>query len=327
MADVRVGIVSWNTAALLDACLSALPEALGGLDAEIVVVDNDSADGSAAVASAHPGVRVVANDTNVGYARAMNQALAGTSAPTLIALNPDTVPPPGSLATLVARLAAQPDAAIVVPRLLDVDGALQPSCQRFPSIAVALAVALLPPRAKRSAIGAHWWLEGSVDHRQRVPVDWAIGAVHVIRASALCGEPPYNERWFMYVEDIELCWRLRRRGMQTRLEGDVAVTHVGNASGAQAWGGDRARRFWIATYDFLTSARGARYARTLAAVNAVAVVWLAAAYRAAALLPGPRRAMRLAISRDLRAALPAHLAVARRGAPPGGLPGPGDQPA
>src|SRR3546814_14755832 len=87
MADVRVGIVSWNTAELLDRCLAALPAALGELEAEVVVVDNDSDDDSAAVAERH-GVKVVHNADHDGYARGMNAALDDTDAPVLIALNP-----------------------------------------------------------------------------------------------------------------------------------------------------------------------------------------------------------------------------------------------
>src|ERR1700737_2606847 len=114
-AAIRVGIVSWNTAALLDRCLGALPAALSGTAFDVVVVDNDSADDSAAVAASHPAVRLLQNPVNVGYGRAMNQALAGTAAPVLIALNPDPEPPPGSLARLAGRLLADPGVGLVGP--------------------------------------------------------------------------------------------------------------------------------------------------------------------------------------------------------------------
>src|SRR3546814_4920842 len=126
MADVRVGIVSWNTAERLDRCLAALPAALCELEAEVVVVDNDSDDESAAVAERR-GVKVVHNADNEGYARSMNAALADTDAPVLIALNPDTEAPPGSLAALVARLRGEPGAGVVVPRRVHGDGQLQQS--------------------------------------------------------------------------------------------------------------------------------------------------------------------------------------------------------
>src|SRR4051794_8681321 len=91
MPEVRVGIVSWNTADHLRACLEALPAALGDLDAEVVVVDNAPDDDSVAVATSL-GVQVVRNRQNRGYARAMNQAVVGAPTDFVIALNPDTVP-------------------------------------------------------------------------------------------------------------------------------------------------------------------------------------------------------------------------------------------
>src|SRR3546814_17130770 len=132
MADVRVGIVSWNTAELLDRCLAALPAALGELEAEVVVVDNDSDDDSAAVAERR-GVKVVHNADNEGYARGMNAALADTDAPVLIPLNPHTDAPPASLAALVARLPGAPGAGVVVPRPVHGDGTVRHPASRLPS--------------------------------------------------------------------------------------------------------------------------------------------------------------------------------------------------
>src|SRR5258706_293331 len=180
LPDVRVGIVSWNTAELLDRCLAALPAALAGLDAEVVVVDNASSDRSAESA--------------------------------------------------------------------DPDGAAHDRCE---------------------------------------PVDWAIGAVHVIRAEALGGALPYSERWFMYAEDIELCWRIHRDGWDVRLEADIEVPHIGNAAGAQAWGWKRARRFWAASYDFDALAHSRSHARAWAAVNLAATTAHLAANRVGALAAGP----------------------------------------
>jgi GT2 family glycosyltransferase len=297
VTDVRVGIVSWNTADLLDRCLVALPAALGGLEAEVVVVDNDSSDGSADRAAGHPGVRVVRNDANVGYARAMNQALAGSDAPVLVALNPDTEPPPGSLATLVRRLHDHPDTAVVVPRLVGGDGRLQHSVYRFPTAAGAAVVCFAPARWQRGRLGRRWWLEGAAPHDESGPVDWAIGAVHVVRAAAVDPSAVYSERWFMYVEDIELCWRVRQHGWRVRLEADVSVPHVGNAAGEQAWGTGRERRYWAASYDFQRLARGPVRARAWAVVNTLGVV-----YRLVVSALGGRRQQ----ARDLARVLPVH---------------------
>jgi GT2 family glycosyltransferase len=267
--DVRVGIVSWNTADLLERCLLSLPAAFASKSFEVVVVDNASGDGSADVAERVPGVRVERNTENAGYARAMNQALSGSRAGYLIALNPDTVPPPGSLARLVDALAAQPDVALAAPRLVNPDGSLQHSVYRFPSLKVAFVVACLPLALHRGGLGRRFWLEGHAPHDRSQRVDWAIGAVHCIRAAGLAGDPVYRERWFMYVEDLDLSWRLRRRGWATLFVADVEVVHVGNASGAQAWGDSRTARWLDATYDWYALERGTVAAWVWAAVSTV----------------------------------------------------------
>lgn len=311
--DVRVGIVSWNTADLLDRCLAALPAALGDLHAEIVVVDNASSDPSADVVARHD-VTLVRNDANEGYARGMNRALTDTEAPVLLALNPDTEPPPGSLAALVDRLDAEPSAAVVVPRLVHLDGRLQHSAYRFPSARLAAIVSFVPPRWQRGAIGRRWWLEGAAAHDRSGPVDWAIGAVHAIRRDALAGRPPYSERWFMYAEDIELCWRLSRQGWSTILAADVTVPHASNAAGAQAWGSSRARRYWAASYDLYAAMHRPLAARGLGAVNTVGVLVHLAANLAGSALPGAARGQRIATARALAKVLPIHVRALVRGA-------------
>lgn len=279
MTDVRVGVVSWNTAELLDRCLSTLPAALDGLDAEVVVVDNGSKDNSVALASGHGGVRIDALDRNTGYARAMNRALAGTSADVLVALNSDTEPPAGSIRRLVEHLLAHPDTALVAPRLTYPDGSTQHSVYRFPSVRLAAAVNLLPERALRGRLGQRLWIEGTADHLSSGVVDWAIGAVHVMRASAV-GPVPYSVRWFMYVEDLDLCWRLHRGGWQIELLSDVVVAHVGNASGAQQWGDERTAQWMAATYDWYASAHSPSAARAYASLNLVGALAKGAALRA-----------------------------------------------
>lgn len=269
MVEVRVGIVSWNTAELLDRCLAALPGALGVVDAEVVVVDNASHDRSAAVARRH-GVVVVENAENMGYARAMNQALGGTEAAYLIALNPDTEPGPGSLERLVATLRADPGIGLCVPRLLEADGSLQHSVYPFPSLVVAAALAL-PVRTHRF-FGRQLWLEGHAPHDRAADIDWAIGAVHVIRRAAVPDpDHPYSERWFMYVEDVDLCWRLHRAGWRVRFEPAAVVVHVGNAAGAQAWGEERTARWMAATYDWCRTERGRLWTWCWGAISVAAL--------------------------------------------------------
>jgi GT2 family glycosyltransferase len=211
---VQIGIVSWNTAVLLDRCLAALPSAAEGLDFDVVVVDNHSSDASVEMARQHPGVTMLANEHNVGYARAMNQALEhtfpGEHPEVLIALNPDTEPSPGSLTQLVALLLVDPAVGLVVPKLINQDGSLQHSVYRFPSPLLTFIVCAVPRFLQRGRLARRWWLEGRTPHNEAVDIDWAIGAVHVIRSAALSEPFPYCERWFMYVEDLAMSTRTER---------------------------------------------------------------------------------------------------------------------
>ncbi|HLI54749.1 MAG TPA: glycosyltransferase [Acidimicrobiales bacterium] len=311
-AKVRVGIVSWNTAALLRSCLAALPSALGGLDASVTVVDNASTDGSAEVAE-EAGVEVVRNSTNRGYARAMNQALGRSSADVLIALNPDTEPPAGSLATLTERLLAAPGVGLVAPRLVNPDGSLQHSAYTFPSPLQAAAVSFLPARLRTGRIGRRLWLEGAAPHDRPCDVEWVIGAVHVLRAEAVPDpRQPYSERWFMYVEDLDLCWRLARSGWRRRLEADVSVPHVGGASASQA--GIEPRQRWTPlSYDWYAETHGTPAMRRWAAVNTLGTAWMAGAAALTSVHGGPvKRAEVLQLAR----LVPLHARFAL-GRPPG----------
>lgn len=302
---VRVGIVSWNTASLLNDCLTALPLALGSLDAEVVVVDNASSDSSAEVAEAH-GVKVIRNDGNLGYSRAMNQALAGTGAEVLIALNPDTLPGPGSLERLVLSLMdGPPDIGLVVPALVNTDGSPQHSVRRFPSVRVYAVVWFVPYFLHRGNLARRFWLEGRAPHDRECDIDWAIGAVHVIRSAALAG-PPYDERWFMYVEDLDFCWSLKQRGWRRRLVPSVEIVHVGNAAGAQAWGRQRFRRFMRPSYLWYADRRGALKMRAWAGLNVVGTTWWVVRRMGASVLRRRRNEVKAALV-QLRDEIPVHV--------------------
>jgi N-acetylglucosaminyl-diphospho-decaprenol L-rhamnosyltransferase len=299
--EVRVGIVSWNTEALLDRCLASLPGALGTLRAEVVVVDNASTDKSAEVARSYPGVTVVVRATNAGYAVAMNEALEGSVAPVLLALNPDTELPVGAVARLVADLGQHTEAGLVVPALVGGDGRPQRSVYPYPGVVAALEVGFVPSGLRRR--GAARRRDG---HGGDLGRRWAIGAVHCIRAAALAGEAPYSERWFIYGEDIELCWRLRRAGWQVRELPAVTVVHHGNAAGRQRWGegAELELRSLPNIYEWLWTERSAALGRATAAVNVGGLVAKGLALRLASVVgsggSGARRAQRAAELERLR---------------------------
>ena len=300
---VRVGVVTWQSAGMLGACLAALPAAMGSRPHEVVVVDNASTDGSADVAAGR-GATVVRNTANHGYAAAMDQALShdDRGAAWLVALNPDTVPAPGSLARLVEVLERHADVAVAAPLLRHPDGAVQHSAHRFPMLRVAALTALVPRRLQPAWLRDRWWLDGAVRPDRCGRVDWTIGAVHVLRRSAVTTRP-YDPRWFLYVEDLDLCWRMRRHGWRTWFAGDVEVHHVGDVSGRVAHDGGSRLRWLAESHAWIAEVRGGAVAR----LYALALLVGEARVRARRRRPG--RGWRTPSMR-------LHAAVVRRGAPP-----------
>src|SRR5690348_10113240 len=131
---LTVIIVSWNTKELLRRCLHSLFQDLAGKEAQVYVVDNNSADKSAQmVAEEFPQAKLIANDENLGFGRANNQVLNKVDSDFYLLLNPDTEVLPGSIATLQKFMAEHPKAGIVAPQLLNSDRTIQRFCRAFPT--------------------------------------------------------------------------------------------------------------------------------------------------------------------------------------------------
>jgi N-acetylglucosaminyl-diphospho-decaprenol L-rhamnosyltransferase len=217
---------------LIDCVQSVLADSSAG-EVELVVVDNGSGDGSVeALRSAVPSARVIRSPGNVGYARAANQGIAATRAPIVAVLNPDLTMEPGTAKAMLARFDEEPALGACGPRVRNVDGSDYASARRSPSISLAVAHGLLglwwptnPFTARYRQLGA--------DPSQPRPVDWVSGAAIWLRRGALDAVGGWDERYFMYMEDIDLCWRLRRSGFEVAYEPAGAVTHVQGASTSQ----------------------------------------------------------------------------------------------
>jgi N-acetylglucosaminyl-diphospho-decaprenol L-rhamnosyltransferase len=193
---------------------------------EIVVVDNASTDGSLAeLGQLHPGVRIVHAGGNLGYARAANLGIAATGAPVVAVLNPDTVLEPKTGLALKERLDAEPEVGAVGPQLHNTDGTVYPSARRVPSVADAVGHGLLffvwrdNPFTRR-------YRETDADPTRPRDVDWVSGAAVWLRRDALDDIGGWDERYFMYVEDVDLCWRLRQAGWRVAYEPAGIVEHL-----------------------------------------------------------------------------------------------------
>jgi len=224
---VSVVIVSFNTATLLYNCLTALFEACATLALEVIVVDNASCDGSAEmVRAAFPQVQLVVNQENLGFGAANNQAISIALGQYVLLLNSDTIIWPGAIEQMLRELEDTPALAAVGPRLIGGDGKWQRSAFRFPTPVVLLLeqfnLARFTPvvrrRRRKHSSGSSF------------SVDWLIGACLLVRRSALATLGAFDTRFFMYGEDIDLCYRLRSAGWDIRLVPDATIMHLGGMS-------------------------------------------------------------------------------------------------
>ncbi len=223
---IAIVIVTWNSARVLPGLLGTIDAGLGDLTGQILVVDNDSADDSVAVAERFaPGCRIVQTGRNAGYAAAINAGLAAADPfDAALILNPDIRLDPGSVATMHARLADE-GVGIVVPRLFHGDGGLAWSLRREPTLLRALGEAVAGRRAGRHPRFGETVLDETA-YQQPTTVDWATGAVLLISAPCLAASGPWDESFFLYSEETEFALRARDRGYLTRLAPDARAVHL-----------------------------------------------------------------------------------------------------
>ncbi len=234
--SVSVVIVNFNAGEHLRTCIESLVQHLDGLTWDGVVIDNASSDGSPElVVDLSANVRLVRNSTNVGFGRAVNQGIAASTGDLVLLLNPDCKVLPGLVEGLRTELEAHNRCAIVGPRVLDADGALQGSARGDPTFFTGLfgrstlLTRLLPGSAPaRTNVRTTEALESG---QSSVEVDWVSGACMLVRREALEGVGGFDERFFLYWEDADLCIRLRHAGFHIRyVPGAEVIHHVGQSS-------------------------------------------------------------------------------------------------
>lgn len=222
--DLAVVIVTHDSADVLEDLLTSLPMGLDGLAARVVVVDNASRDTTIEVARRHR-VTVLPAGGNLGYAAAINLGcgVVGPDLPLLV-LNPDIRLTRGSVRRLLA--AVEHGAGIAAPRLLDAEGRLHRSLRRAPSVPGAWAEALLGgPRAGRLGLGEV--VHDDVAYRHRTTADWTTGAAWLLSPACRRAVEPWDERYFLYAEEVDLALRARAAGFRSQYVPSADVVHVG----------------------------------------------------------------------------------------------------
>src|SRR5207244_4081849 len=223
--DLSIIIVTWNTCELLAKCLEAAPAAVGELAAEIWVVDNASSDSTVEmVQERFPEVHVIANRENRGWAGGNNQALKLSAGRFLLLLSAAGEPRPGSLAALARFLDEHPDAGACGPMLLASDGSIQGNGRRFPTFwKEFLDVTGLRHLALKAYIRRFGW--GRVDFESLAEVDEVTGACLLVRRQAFEQVGLLDERFFMFYDEIDWCYRMRRAGWRIFYVPEAKVVH------------------------------------------------------------------------------------------------------
>jgi GT2 family glycosyltransferase len=232
--DVSVVIVSFNTRDLLRECLQSVFRESGSLRVQVIVVDNASTDGSPRmVEQEFPDVLLTRSEVNLGFGPANNLGFRSAGGRYLVLLNSDAFLTEGSLQRSVAHMDANPLAGLGGGRLTGRDGSLQPSARMFPTVVGDLLVLSgLAARFPRSRFF------GRVDRTWASPmeaaeIDWVPGAYSIIRAEALQSVGPFDPRFFLYYEEVDLCKRIKDAGYSIWYWPDIVVVHIGGESSRQ----------------------------------------------------------------------------------------------
>jgi N-acetylglucosaminyl-diphospho-decaprenol L-rhamnosyltransferase len=245
MLDLGIVIVNYRTCDLLQECLQSIYESRGDFSFQVCVVDNCSQDGSCAmVGKEFPQVRLVESEVNGGYAYANNLGLrvfdfAQTSDEKLsestpryaLLLNPDTLLPPSALQEMLNFMEAHPEAGVAGPRLVLADGSLDLACRRsFPSPEVSfyrmVGLSKLFPRSRRFGRYNLTYL----DPDEMAEVDSVVGAFMLVRAEALKQVELLDESFFMYGEDLDWAYRIKKAGWKVYYNPQVTILHYKRAA-------------------------------------------------------------------------------------------------
>jgi len=243
MIELSVVLVNFNDRPHLGECLSSLENTSGSLPYEIIVVDNDSADGSPVyIARNFPSVKLIANNVNVGFARANNQGIRESRGAFILFLNTDTAVQPGALTRMLEELRSDAKVGAVGPALLAGRNSYQVSFGgRVNFFSELLQKAVLNPYYK---FALRW-------SRKKRRVGWLSAACLLVRREALLDAAGFDEDFFIYFEDIDLCYRIKKAGRTLVYLPQAKVLHVGGATTSTrlAAGRFEYRKSQLAFYD------------------------------------------------------------------------------
>jgi GT2 family glycosyltransferase len=232
LVDLTVIIVSYNDRAWLEPCLTSIHRLAGDISLDVVLVDNGTDGAHAYVRSEFPGVRVLRTE-NRGFAHANNRGLLAGTGRYVLFLNPDTELLEGTLAGLVSALDARPEVGLVGVKQVTADGTLWPTMRSFPGVTRALGDALALERFARRP---RWAGERDLEmarYEHESDCDWVSGSFMLARREALLSAGLFDERFFLYSEEPDLCLRMNRAGWTIRHLPTMTILHHSGKGGTR----------------------------------------------------------------------------------------------
>lgn len=255
MGKLAIVIVNWNTRELIKQTLDSLLETKGDLNFDVIVSDNGSTDGSVEmIQSEYPEVQQIKNNANIGFAASNNVAFRKVKNEYVLALNPDTIIHAGALEKCIEFMDSHPEHAAVGVKLITESGAIQRSPGIFPGFKTQFLQPLFPFAHRRDAYFEQLHLD----------VDWVSGAFLFMRKSALDVVGHFDEQFFMYGEETDLCQRIKDRGYKIAYLPEASIIHLGGRSPIEERGSKEARNLQriVSRLRFVRKHRSALYFHT-----------------------------------------------------------------
>jgi N-acetylglucosaminyl-diphospho-decaprenol L-rhamnosyltransferase len=225
--DLSIIILNYQSSGKAIKCIEAIYASdLSGISHEIILVDNNSGDRSAsAIKERFDDIMLIESKINLGMGKGNNLGIKKSTGRYVLILNPDAYVDAGSVKTLIAYMDENPDTGIAGPKIAYPNGQLQETCYRFPRIHTFISRRTFLKKYPRPGKHLNWFLMRDFDHQSVQKVDWLMGCCFIARKELLDKTGGFDERFFMYLEDTDLCRQAWSMGYSVIYNPKTAVTH------------------------------------------------------------------------------------------------------
>ena len=254
--DLSIVIVSWNVSSLLQKCLYSIYQNQDDLSLEVFVVDNNSMDGSAKMISdSFPEATLIKNKKNLGFAKANNQAIKKATGEYVLLLNPDTEILGDGLQKSLKFMKSNSECGVMGPKMLFENKTLQPSVRRFPKIWPIFLMFIKAPKVFESISAINNYLYIDFDYTKEQEVDQVMGAYMLIPKKVLDKVGNFDERFFVWFEEVDLCKRIWGGGYKVIYNPNIEIIHPGGKSFSQQKAVSKQFRFFMSAFKYFLKNR------------------------------------------------------------------------